>query len=600
MKIDLTRFAGRFRQETRDNLALLDAAVGQLDSAIRQGESPDEALREMMRLAHAIKGAARMLGFAHINKLCHALEEMLIACRSTGVVSVGQTDLIVDARKGIERLLAFDVQPSGEESPEPQWMTRLLEELQTGASGASTEVKRTDPPIPAPPQEPSAESNPPPASPLESFRQSTVRVNVDTIDDLLYYGRELTQALEGLHKAQLGVERIRQDMETAAARAGRSGEGVSAVEVEEFSRRLLGMSLGLRERIAEVDRNVRQIDSGAVELRMRPIAELFETIPLQVRELGKTLGKEVDVDFAGEGVRLDGRIVELLREPLLHLIRNALDHGVESPEIREQAGKTPEGRLTIGAYENAGWARVVIADDGKGIDLTEVWARAAELGLTDNPVPNDSDLKKGYRFLFDDHFTSRRGASDISGRGVGLAAVKRRLQELRGDVTVESSPGLGSRFTLSMPSSLSSQRILVTTLRIGGEVLFIAFPTAMVRGTMNRSINSGGRNAAAIELGDYSRALSLSALLDGRTEDPAERELYLVFCTDGLKVGVFAVDQIIAETEVVIEPLPHVARSSEIIAGAAPLTSDDIIFVLNVPTLLNLAALKRARERVDV
>lgn len=600
MKIDLTRFAERFRQETRDNLSLLDAAIVQLDAAIREKYPPDDILREMMRLAHAVKGAARMLGFSGINRLCHNLEEMLIALRSQGDIAPWQIDLVVDARKGVEKLLSLNADGKLETGEEPVWLSELTDSLKRGVTGiplagetiehAPVSAKSSEPDIPivAPSQ-------------VDLARQSTVRVNVDTIDDLLYYGRELTQALDGLHKFHKEIDSIRIDLQTATDDSKQEGTQSEALteEGERITNKLLFLSINLRERIAEVDRSVRQIDNGAVELRMRPISELFETIPLQARELGKTLGKEVLVEFSGEDVRLDGRIVELLREPIVHIIRNALDHGIEAPEVRNRLEKSTTGRLSVGAFENAGWARVVISDDGRGINLNEVWLRAVELGLAENSAPPESEIKKGYRFLFDDRFTSRRGATDISGRGVGLAAVKRRLQELRGDVTVESEFGMGAKFTLSMPSSLSSQRILVTSITMPTGRLFVAFPTAMVRETAHRDTgletHSDEGEFSAIE----SQPLSLSNFLTGIHSVPQQSEIYMVLCTDGQRTGAFAVDQIVAETEVVIQPLPHIARSSEIIAGAAPLTSDEIIFVLNIPTLLNQTISKRTMENSD-
>lgn len=428
------------------------------------------------------------------------------------------------------------------------------------------------------------------------WRETTVRVDVDTIDDLLYYGRELTQALDGLRRAQGQVERLRSQLDgrLQAQRLAMNSEiGLSVGEADDLLRLLTITALNLREGIAEVDRNIRQIDSGAVELRMRPIAELFETIPLQVRDLAKSLGKEVDTDFAGETVRFDGRIVELLREPMLHIIRNALDHGIEPPAERTAQGKSPRGRLTIGAFESAGWARVVIADDGRGVEPNAILERAAELGLAcpAGVSPAVFDLKQTYRFLFNDRFTSRRGATDVSGRGVGLAAVKRRLQELRGDVSVESVPGMGARFTLLMPTSLSSQRMLVAATRIADGRRFVAFPTAMVKETSRQDLAF-----EQILLGDASptgaemvRIFSLAGLLGGRRRPPGRGEDYLVHCSDGLRSAALAVEEVVAETEVVIEPLPHVARSAELIAGAAPLTSEDIVLVINVPSLLTFA-----------
>ncbi len=596
MKIDLSRFSGRYRQETRDNLAQFDVMISKLESD-SQADSADRNtfIREMMRLIHAIKGGARMLGFAAINQLCHATEEMLISLKDRSEIVKYDIDLIVEARKGIDRLL---LQTHGEADTTPQkpvWLDRLIGQLISGEGninnkeGQSSELAKKSN-LKA--EESSGTETPWKA---DSWRDATVRVDVNSIDDLLYYGRELTQALDGLRKGQLQIAAIREKLEGTVSSRRKSdvtAMGLTIGEADALLRSLTKTAYYLRDKIAEVDRNVRQIDSGAVELRMRPIAELFETIPLQVRDLSRSLGKEVDVELSGESVRLDGRIVELLREPLLHIIRNAVDHGIENPEVRKSSGKTPRGRVTLGAYENAGWARIVIADDGAGIEPDVLWNRAILLGIVDRDDPRGGDQKSITNLLFDDRFTSRVSASDVSGRGVGLGAVKRRLQELRGNVTIESIPGMGTRFILLMPTSLSSQHVLVTSIHFKGEQRFYAFPTAMIKGTsrfeptLEDSIDNNGGDSE----GETIRSVSLSGLLGGKRSRPISGENYLVHCSDGNNSAAFAVEQIVAEIEIIIEPLPQIARSAEIIAGAAPLTADEIALVLNIPTILTYAA----------
>ncbi len=603
MKIDLSRFSGRFRQETRDNLTQIDSVISRIEND-RQNDTNELAvsIRELMRLIHAIKGGARMLGFGAINQLCHTTEEMLIGFKDRSEIANYEIDLIAESRKGIERLLALTHEPDESQIQNPVWLDRLLKQL---LAGDETDIEPGT-------ERKQASINPRESAPHrnqdgrnDSWRDSTVRVDVDSIDDLLYYGRELTQALDGLRKGQAQIDLLRSQIESTLnqrRKSENSGLGLTLGESDQFLRSLAKLSFNLRDKIAEVDRNVRQIDSGAVELRMRPITELFETIPLQVRDLCRTLGKDVDIEFSGETVRLDGRIVELLREPLLHIIRNALDHGIESSETRISNSKSPRGRITLGAHENAGWARVVIADDGGGIDNPAVWERAKTLGIIDPGEVRPKDQKLVYNILFDDRFSSRALATDVSGRGVGLAAVKRRLQELRGTVSIESIPGMGTRFTLLMPTSLSSQHVLVTSTRFKDELRFFAFPTAMIKGTSRWDHSSEEIfESTNLEIeSETIKAFSLGALLEGKRTKPGAKENYLILCSDGNISAAFSVEQIIAETEIVIEPLPHIARSADIIAGAAPLTSDEIALVINIPTILASAFSSPNKEHLVV
>ncbi|MBM3328056.1 MAG: hypothetical protein FJY67_01100 [Calditrichaeota bacterium] len=577
-KVDLSRFAGRFRQETRDNLTDFDKAMLSLERHSDGGESFDEAMRELMRLTHAIKGGARMIGFTAVNRLTHSLEEFLISLRKQGRAGPGEIDLIAESRSAIDRLL-FE---RAEESPDlPDWTLVLFERLagnsgperKTLTSGADDTSTGIAPEGPGRPPEAAV----PIATSSRRVDESTVRVDIDALDDILLYGRELSESLDGLRQSQSQIERLSRRIED---------EGV--LQPDRLAHELSRIAIGLRERIADVDRAMRQIDSGAVELRMRPLSELLEVIPLQARELARALGKEVEVEFTGESVRLDGRIVELLREPLLHIVRNALDHGIEPPDEREKAGKPRRGQLTVGGFEIAGWARLVIADDGGGLNLDQILKRAIELGI----AARDALLSPGdvRGLLFDERFTSRRVASDVSGRGVGLAAVRRRIKELRGDVSIDGSPGLGTRIVLQVPTSLSSQRALIVALRGLGDapddLRYFGLPTALVRETTRHGI-------AALEEADSSGPsfmlhppVSLAALLEGTPLPARAHEAYHLICTDGLNSGTLAVHKIIAETEMIVHPLPEIARGAELIAGAAALGNDEMLLLLNVPKLL--------------
>ncbi|MFH0765859.1 MAG: ATP-binding protein [Calditrichota bacterium] len=593
MKLDLSRFADKFRLETRDNLARFDASLTRLERFRAEGgDEFDAAAQELPRIVHAIKGAARMLGFQGINNLCHSLEELLIAIRAAGRAQANTIDLVVETRRAVERLLSLPPEATEAQGVPYDWLTNLHARLKNSAQGIPVE-----PVLPA-----SEKPTPPPGSdktteliaPSLDWRDTTVRVDVDAIDDILLFGRELGQALEALRQAQNGLERLRRSLDERIDQPGERYSNPERLMTEdaEIGRQLSRINYILRDRIAEVDRQVRLIDAGAVELRMRPIQELYETIPLQVRDLAQTLKKEVVVNLTGGNVRLDGRIIDMLGEPLVHIIRNHVDHGLESPEERVREGKSREGQLFISAKENAGWVRIMVADDGRGIDLAQVWARAYELGLAPTPKPEADRLRDGFQFLFSDRFTSRKGASDISGRGVGLNAVKKRLQELRGDVQIESDVGLGTRIILTIPTSLSSQRILVTSYDLPDKgAMFVGIPTAMVRaaGRLDSGLIDGDSDAWT-----KAAAISLRRLLTGNgATPPSEPERYGVEITDGFQSKVVAVRRIVAETEAVIEPLPALVHSAELIAGAAPVTSEQIMLILNVPRALQRMAAKQ-------
>lgn len=599
MKIDISRFTGKFREETHENLANFDATLIKFERNLEKGgEVFDASARELIRITHAIKGGSRMLGFKGINQLCHALEEFLISARNRSSADSGVVDLIIAARRCIERMLSLP--PSAEDANGEQfeWLKSLLDRLK--AASETGEIVGQDQVLENAYISDNEEDKDVITEEKEKqriWRSSTVRVDVDAIDDLVFFGRELGLALDGLRRTQREIGVICKKLDERVNNFHTAYSNIDTLINEDIKieKELNRLTLTLRERISEVDQQMRLIDSGAVELRMRPIEELYETLPLQVRDLAASLGREVDLALSGGEVRLDGRIIEMLGEPLIHIIRNSMDHGLEPPEEREANRKPRRGKIAISASENAGWARISIMDDGRGIDAKKIWKRAAELGLTSSKEPPAGKLKEGFQFLFNDRFSSKDKATDISGRGMGLAAVKLRIHELRGDVTIESEVSMGTRFVLNIPTSLSSQRALVTSVDLcNGGRLFVGFPTAMVIGTSTRSpAENDSRQKPPVRNPDET-TLSLSRIMGGMQDGPPlPSERYIINVDDGLRNASIAVSQIISETETVIEPLPAIAGKTSLIAGAAPITPHQIMLILNVPAVLARFTLRK-------
>lgn len=587
MKIDLSRFADKFRAETRDNLTLFDGSLLTLEQfADKGGSGFDEAVRELMRIAHAIKGAARMIGFHPINSLCHALEELLIALRAHGKANQASLNLILQSRRSINKLLNLEPNTDLTNYRDYDWLTELQNNLRSVSLDDDLEpqpiskIQKTD-----------KDNTNLVSSPITNWRDTTVRVDIEDIDHLLLFGRELAQALENLNNYISKLENIQHQLEDRLSQKSRYNDPeVIIQEDNDIGSTLHKTVLLLRESLADVDRYVRQIDSGAVELRMHPLRELYETLPLQVRDLAQSLKKEARLITYDEAVRLDSRIIDLLNEPLIHIIRNAMDHGLESPEERQHIGKSPQGTITLRAQENAGWVKITIEDDGRGVDLENVWKKAYSLGIVSDADHRSRTIAEIFQLLFDDRFTSKEGASDISGRGVGLSAVRRRISELRGSVSIESDVGKGTRIILTFPTSLSSQRILVTAIALpNDEPMIVGIPTAMVKAAgkktkdLNETIDPHLRLLPEREIDqiNLNHLFGGNGFLKNTSDFP-----YWALLDDGSCQGILPISAIIAETEAIIQPLPTLARQIDVIAGAAQLTADRIMLVLNVPQIL--------------
>jgi len=591
LKIDLSRFAGKFKAETLDNLARFDRALVRFERSLKGGgEDFNAATAELTRIAHTVKGAARMLKFYGINNLCHALEELLVNLRKAGDAPSTAVDLIIEARRGIEKLLSLPPEAVGEDGSPFAWLADLYSRLQLASEGKPFPAEPSSGEVVEAPAEP---VRPPPAEEeAPSWRETTLRVDVETIDDILVFGREMSRTLTGLNRVRRDIERIRCRLEKRLS-TGRRGYLTPEQVIDEdaeIEREINRIEKELGERTADVDQFIRRIDSDAVELRMRSVAELYDALPLQVRDLTRELDREVTLELKGGEVKLDGRIVDVLGECLIHIIRNCVDHGIEPPQERIDAGKPRQGRIEIHAVENGGWARVVVSDDGRGIDPRKTAARAVELGLVDAAETAALESGGALRFIFDDRFSSRGEVTDISGRGVGLSAVKKRLRELRGDITAESTAGRGARFILTVPTSLSSQSTLVTAIRPPRRgTVYVGVPTTMVRAVARLSPDGVYRRRDDDDGGSVDiPVLSMSGLLFGAPglSPLGAGESYVIEVSDGERSAVLAVERVVTRTEAVIEPLPAIARGAELIAGSAPMTPERIMLILNVPAVM--------------
>lgn len=400
-----------------------------------------------------------------------------------------------------------------------------------------------------------------PAAPVAGDEQRFIRVQADRLDEVINLLGELVTASAGA---------------SLLARQTRQGTLIEA-----------------NEQIAQL---VEEIRNGTLQLRMVPIGETFSRFRRVVRDTAAELGKDVQLDIVGGETELDKSMVERIADPLMHLVRNALDHGLETPEDRKASGKNAQGRLTLSACHESGSVLIRIEDDGRGIQRDKVLARAWERGLVEQGVrPADADID---RLIFEPGFSTAEKVTNLSGRGVGMDVVRRNIEALRGTVALSSDPGAGSRMEIRLPLTLA----IIDGFLVGvGKSKFIFPLDAVVEVIENRvgGSDADARGRSLVELREHVLPVVCLRSLYQLEAPPPERTSAVVIHANGRRFGVL-VDQLLGQHQTVIKPLGRMFRSLRGMSGSSILGNGEVALIFDVNSLGELAATDRASvtERV--
>jgi chemotaxis protein histidine kinase CheA len=568
-----------FIEEARDRL---DRLGGLLQ---RMADDP-EVLREARRELHTLKGSSRMLELGAMAELTHAAEEMLVAGAGD------QGDLLVEA---VDRLAALVEELARGEDPPPdrELVARLLsaaaERFATGEPAAdeaeSPASEDPRPPRTAPPVEAGetlhlrggeAEEGEAVAG-SEGTRAVTVgevRIDAAAIDAvaeqatqmriLARASRRITDRIYDL--ARLAEEGIHEDKPTQVLAVLATTLRRVAVDLEGGQHRLTRAAEEQLER--------------SLTLQVQPVRPFLRSLARHARELARSLGRQVEVVVEGEDTRLDRRIARELEEALVHLVRNAVDHGIEPPQVRERAGKSALGTILIRAGGEGSRVRLELSDDGAGIDPAKVVRQAVTAGLVDEAAVAGLSRPQIYRFLFASGFSTRRRASEISGRGVGLDAVAAAVIRVGGEIFLSSELGFGTHITLEVPVARRGEQVLV--VRVGR--LRLALPKRIARRVLTldgtKVEERDGRSLYLVD-GRYLPFLPLGKLYG---EAASEAPLLLLGEVSGQPLAL-AVDAVEGEEEVLVRPLPRSAIADALLEGLALLASGEPVGVLKAAAL---------------
>ncbi|MDC0662147.1 chemotaxis protein CheA [Marinobacter sp. SS21] len=443
---------------------------------------------------------------------------------------------------------------------------RLLDELHGKGSGptSSTPVEsapsKTEPaPQPAATPAPKSPSQPAPsparAEPASSASspaaETTVRVDTKRLDDIMNMVGELVLVRNRLQR--LGAESEDEQMHKA---------------------------------VSNLDVVTTDLQAAVMQTRMQPIKKVFGRFPRVVRDLARNLRKEINLVMHGEDTDLDKNLVEALSDPLVHLVRNSVDHGIESPEAREQAGKPRVGRITLSAEQEGDHILLAIEDDGAGMDPEKLRQKAVEKGLYDQDAADRLTDTECYNLIFAAGFSTKDQISDVSGRGVGMDVVKTKIGQLNGMINVESELGKGSRIVIKVPLTLA---IMPTLMIMLGDQSF-ALPLVNVVEIFHLDLSKtnvvDGRECIVVRDKVFPLFHIKRWLVKGGALESVPVNAHVVIVAMGTKRVGFVVDQLIGQEEVVIKPLGRALQGTPGMAGATITGDGRIALIIDVPSLL--------------
>jgi two-component system chemotaxis sensor kinase CheA len=529
------RFRAMFAEEAEARLGRLSELLLELEGAA----GDPELLSSLFREAHTLKGAAAVVGFGDVLGVAHAMEEVLEELRrGRGPATPPLVDALLGVVDGMRELVGAAL--AGEDRADQA--ARLVAALQAPPV----------PPAPDPDPDPGAGPAPERAPASRRPRRETIRMPVERLDELVRLVGEASAAT--LRAGRLVAERL----------------GVEPTAVPELH---------------ELSRILESLQERTLRARMVPFGTIAEPLRRTARDLARSLGKQVELELRGQETELDRGVLEQVADPLLHLVRNAIDHGIEPPEARLPAGKPPAGTIRIRATQLGSEVVVTVADDGRGIDLEQVRRQAGAAGDSLDGVPDEEAIYA----IFRSGLSTAAAVSEVSGRGVGLDVVRASLVAVRGRVEVQSEPGVGSEFRLSVPITLAVLPCLVVEAagrRYGIPMHSVV--SAEAAGWSEDQIEG----QAVIRARDQVLPVSgLAATLGdaGADAQAPDRRGPAVVVASTTRRHAFRVDALLGQRDVVVKDLGRLLPRLDLLAGASLEPDGAILLVLDVSGLVDRA-----------
>jgi len=605
------RLMETFRGEAEEHVRAISGGLIDLENTPGVEERAP-IVEKIFREAHSLKGAARAVNQKEIETVCQSLEGVLARAKRREIaLTADGLDVLHRAMDEVERLLAGT---RGERLEKPPSKSgNLLGRLEVMARGSAAVEQSVQPEVevtfPLPPTG-------------KNVAEETVRVPANQLDRLLLQveelvptgmaaahrsaelrelARDISQWKREWSKVQFVARSLRESIDRDGGALQKGGLGVRRLLEflewnDEFSRGIETRLNGFSRSAARDQRSLgTMVDSLLREtklLLLRPFSSLTETCPKLVRDLCRQQGKEASLTVRGADVEIDRRILQEIKDPLIHLVRNCIDHGIEKPEERARAQKPTRGAVTIAIdQKSANRVEIAICDDGAGIDPQTVREAVVKSGLVDSESAQAMSDSEILAFIFQSGVTTSPIVTDISGRGLGMAIVREKVERLGGEVTLDTRRGVGTTFRLLLPLTVSTIRGLLIRVGERGFVIPVTF-VERVASTKRDSVQTVENRATVLLGGQAVSFVRLHEVLEAhedRSGDKDSENLPMVVLAASERRIAFEVDEVVGEQEVLVKNLgPQLVRVRNV-GGAAVLGTGKVVPILNVADLMKSA-----------
>ena len=555
-------------------------ALAQKLVEIERRPDDQELLRDVFRDMHTVKGSSAMVGLAPVNHLAHAAEDLVGQIRDAGRSPDGHViDALLAALDGLRDMLA---------------QARARQPVTYDPGAVISRLRNPGAAVPvAAPRAAAA----PAVAQAQAEQRQTIRVDFDKLDRLLNLVGELVLGRDDLRGALHALSSVTSELaadrgvsrRVAHARAASGGALVRGLdqlgeELGRVERVLADVATDLGHGTDRLDTISTELREQVMRLRMVPVGGIFRKHVRTVRDLAASLGKRARLELIGEDTELDKLLVEALDEPLMHLVRNAVDHGIELPADR--GDKPPEGVITLAAAHRGNHVEIRITDDGRGLDPAKLKAKAIERGVITQAEADVMDDRAAREIIFRAGFSTAATVSEVSGRGVGMDAVRQTIvNRLKGEIEIDSTPGTGSAFVLELPLTLAIIQVLVA--RVSGETFAIPLDlVTRVLAVASSDVQMIGDREAAVVRGLHVPLIRLDGVLELEGAGAGSGEdLSLVLVENGGQTYALACDQLVGKREIVIKSLGGLLANVPCVAGAT-LLGDRVALILDVPAII--------------
>ncbi len=570
-----------FKAELEERLELITNALLEFEQNEKQGMDSTKTIEAIFRAAHNVKGSARGIGLTNIGEIAHHVETLFAAVQKKSIeVSADMINLCLWAVDCMREAMQCFL----ENKPPEFDLEDLLLRLQQAAAG---KLEKKQPPLP---QVPITEPQAPAAKTSE---YETIRVAVDNLDRVSAYMEEMQvnkiamdDDFNQLVKLNNRMKQFMLNWRKNSLEFNNSRNGENTYLLEDIAHNISQMHKEMQVHINEYTVLFSALQDEVRMLRLIPVATLLRNLPRVVRDIAQSLRKSVELVIKDNDVKIDKMVLEGLKDPIIHILRNAIDHGIESVEWRKKSGKPEMGRISIEVLEEGNQIIFNISDDGGGIDINKVAENALKKTILAKADLETLAKDEIIELIFRPGFSTKEIVSEISGRGVGLDVVKANLASLKGRVTVTTELGKGTTFHLRVPLTLATERGLIVS---SNHQLFVMSTNSVERvlllGIADVISMQGSQGILMDNHPIYLCALSEILQLPARKFSSDEQLPVVVIKKERDSVAIL-VDEVIGEREIVIKPLQFPLINVPCIAGATLSGNGQIIIVLNSADLI--------------